>query len=64
MLFALEELDLVTLAVRGPQRLEQAMPFRIRLDDPQTQAALLNEHQPQRIAGSLPAAKSRLAEGR
>lgn len=50
VLFALEELDLVALAVRGPQRLEQAMPFRIRLDDLETQAALLNEHQPQRIA--------------
>jgi two-component system nitrate/nitrite sensor histidine kinase NarX len=49
VLFALEESDLVTLAVRGPQRLEQAMPFRIRLDDPQTQAALLNDHLPQRI---------------
>jgi two-component system nitrate/nitrite sensor histidine kinase NarX len=50
VLFSLEKLDLVALAVRGPQRLEQAMPFRIRLDDPQTQTALLNEHQPQRIA--------------
>ena len=49
VLFALEELDLVALAVRGPQRLEQAMPFRIRLDDPETRAALLNEQQPQRI---------------
>jgi signal transduction histidine kinase len=35
--------------VRGPQRLEQAMPFRIRLDDPQTQAVLLNDHSPQLI---------------
>ncbi len=50
VLFALEELDLVALAVRGPQRLEQAMPFRIRMDDSHTRAALLNEHQPQRIA--------------
>ncbi len=49
VLFALEESDLVALAVRGPQRLEQAMPFLIRLDDPQTRAALLNEQQPQRI---------------
>jgi len=49
VLFALEELELVALAVRGPQRLEQAMPFRIRMDDPETQAALLNEHQPQLI---------------
>jgi two-component system nitrate/nitrite sensor histidine kinase NarX len=50
VLFALEELDLVALAVRGPQRLEQAMPFRIRLDGPATLAALLNGHRPQRIA--------------
>ncbi len=50
VLFALEELDLVALAVRGPQSLEEAMPFHIQLDDPETQAALLNEHQPQRIA--------------
>jgi two-component system nitrate/nitrite sensor histidine kinase NarX len=50
VLFGLEESDLVALAVRGPQWLEQAMPFRIRLDDSETQAALLNEHQPQRIA--------------
>ena len=50
VLFALEELDLVALAIRGPQRLEEDMPFRIRMDDPETRAALLNEHQPQRIA--------------
>ena len=50
VLFALQESDLVALAVRGSQRLEQAMPFRIRLDDPQTHAALLDEQLPQRIA--------------
>ncbi len=50
VLFALEESDLAALAVRGPQWLEQAMPFRIRLDDPQTRAALLNDRLPQRIA--------------
>ena len=50
VLFALEEMDLVALAVRGPQRLEQAMPLRIRLDGPTTLATLFNEHQPQRIA--------------
>jgi PAS domain S-box-containing protein len=50
VLFALEELDLVALAIRGPQRLEEDMPFRIRMDDPEIQAALLNEHQPRRIA--------------
>ncbi len=50
VLFSLEESYLVALAVRGPQWLEEAMPFRIRLDDPETQTPLLNEHQPQRIA--------------
>lgn len=50
VLFTLEELDLVTLAVRGSQRLEQAMPLRIQLDGPATLAALLNGHRSQRIA--------------
>jgi two-component system nitrate/nitrite sensor histidine kinase NarX len=50
VLFAVEETDLAALTVRGSQRLEQAMPFRISLDDEQNRAALLNEHQPQRIA--------------
>ncbi|HSG18668.1 MAG TPA: histidine kinase [Anaerolineae bacterium] len=50
VLFSLEESDLVALAVRGPQCLEEAMPFRIGLDDPEAQTALLNERQPQRIA--------------
>ena len=49
-LFALEDQALVTLSVRGSQRLREAMPFRIRLDHPASQAALLNEQQPQRIA--------------
>ena len=49
-LFILEEWTLVALAVRGPQRLEEAMPFHIRLDGPEMLAALLNGHQPQRIA--------------
>jgi signal transduction histidine kinase len=50
VLFSLEDQTLTTLAVRGPQRLQEAAPFRIRLDDPASQAVLLNEHQPQRIA--------------
>ena len=49
-LFALEDSTLVALAVRGPQRLEQAMPFRIRLDGPRTLAALFNAGRPNRIA--------------
>ena len=60
VLFALEELDLVALAVRGPQRLEQAMPFRIQLDDPETRALLLTTHLPRRVAdvwSSEPAAQ-------
>jgi two-component system nitrate/nitrite sensor histidine kinase NarX len=50
VLFVLEELDLVALAVRGPEQLKQAMPLRIRLEGPTTLAALFNGHRPQRIA--------------
>lgn len=50
VLFALQELELIALAVRGPQRLKEAMPFRIRLEGPETLPALLNGHRPQRIA--------------
>lgn len=49
-LFALQDWTLVALAVRGPQRLEQVMPFRICLDGPETLAVLFNEHRPSRIA--------------
>lgn len=49
-LFVLEELTLVALAVRGSQRLHEAMPFGIRLGKAETLAALLNGHRPQRIA--------------
>jgi len=49
MLFALEDSALVALAVRGPQRLEQALPFRIRLDGLETLAALFNGGRPNRI---------------
>ena len=59
VLFALKESDLVALSVRGSQRLKQAMPFHIRLDDPQARV-LLDEHKPQRIANvwsAQPAAK-------
>jgi len=50
VLFAVEEMDLVTLAVRGPQWLEEGMPHRIHLDELATLSALLNGSQPQRIA--------------
>ena len=49
-LFALEGLDLVALAVRGPQSLEAAMPFHIHLTSQATLIRLWNGHQPQRIA--------------
>ena len=49
-LFTLEDSTLVALAVRGPQRLEQAMPFRIRLENSETLAALFNGQRPSRIA--------------
>lgn len=50
VLFALEALDLVALAVRGPQRLEAAMPIRIRLDRLATLDALSDGQLPRRIA--------------
>jgi len=49
-LFAVKESALVALAVRGPQHLEEAAPFRIRLEGPETLATLFNEHWPIRIA--------------
>jgi signal transduction histidine kinase len=49
-LFALEGLDLVALAVRGPEPLESVMPFRIPLASQATLIRLWNGHQPQRIA--------------
>ena len=49
-LFALEDSALLALAMRGPQHLEQAVPFRIRLDGPGTLATLFSEHRPIRIA--------------
>ena len=49
-LFVLEGTAMVALAVRGPQRLEETMPFRIHLDGPEALMRLFNEHQPDRIA--------------
>jgi len=49
-LFVLEGTAMVALAVRGSQRLEETVPFRIRLDGPETLMRLFNEHQPDRIA--------------
>ena len=50
VLFALQDLELVALAVRGPQQLQEAMPFRVRLQGKHTLPALLNGHRVQRIA--------------
>jgi signal transduction histidine kinase len=50
VLFSLEELTLITLAVRGPQQLKEALPFRIQIDSSETLALLLDEHLPRRIA--------------
>jgi PAS domain S-box-containing protein len=49
-LFVLDGKAMVALAVRGSQRLEEAVPFRIQLQGPETLMALFNEHQPERIA--------------
>ena len=49
-LFKLEDSTLAALAVRGPQQLEQAMPFDIRLENSEALAALFNGHRSSRIA--------------
>lgn len=49
-LFALDGSDLVPLAVRGPQPLEQAVPFRIRMNGPKTLTMLFKDSAPIRIA--------------
>jgi PAS domain S-box-containing protein len=49
-LFKLEGSTLAALALRGPQPLEQAMPFRIRLQSPEALTMLFNERRSTRIA--------------
>jgi PAS domain S-box-containing protein len=49
-LFVLEGTAMVALAVRGSQRLEETVPFSIRLKGPETLKMLFNEHRPDRIA--------------
>ena len=49
-LFALEGSALVALVMHGPPQLEQAVPFRVRVDGPETLTALFNGHRPIRIA--------------
>ncbi len=49
-LFKLEDSTMAALAVRGPQPLEQAMPFTIRLKNPEALTMLFHERQSTRIA--------------
>jgi len=49
-LFSLEDPNLVTLAMRGTQQLEQSARIRIHLKTPESLTALFNEHRPIRIA--------------
>lgn len=49
-LFTLDGTAMVALAVRGSQSLGETVPFRIRLNGPQTLLRLFNRHQPDRIA--------------
>lgn len=49
-LFVLEGTAMVALAVRGSRRLEETVPFRIRMNGPETLTRLFNKHQPDRIA--------------
>ncbi len=48
-LFVLDGTAMVALAVRGLQKLEETVPFRIHLKGPETLMRLFNEHQPDRI---------------
>jgi PAS domain S-box-containing protein len=48
-LFGLSDSTLTALAIRGPQQLERAAPFQVRLEGPETLAALFNGHRPIRI---------------
>jgi two-component system nitrate/nitrite sensor histidine kinase NarX len=48
-LFVLDGTAMVALAVRGSQRLEETVPFRINLKGPETLTRLFNQHQPDRI---------------
>ena len=49
-LFKLEDSTLAALAVRGPQQLEQAMPFQIRLQSPEALTMLFHGQRSTRIA--------------
>ena len=49
-LFGLTDSTLSALAIRGPQQLEQAAPFQVRLEGPESLQVLFNGHRPIRIA--------------
>jgi PAS domain S-box-containing protein len=49
-LFTLDDSTLTALAMRGPQPLDQTMPFQIRLQRPEALKMLFNERRPTRIA--------------
>jgi PAS domain S-box-containing protein len=49
-LFILDGTAMVALAVRGLQKLEETIPFRLRLKGPETLMRLFNGHRPDRIA--------------
>ena len=49
-LFKLDDSTMTALAVRGPQRLEQAMPFQIRLQSPEAMTMLFHRQRSTRIA--------------
>jgi two-component system nitrate/nitrite sensor histidine kinase NarX len=48
--FSLEDPNLITLAMRGTQPLEQSVPISIHLDTPEILVTLFNKHRPIRIA--------------
>lgn len=50
VLYKIVDSDLIAQAVRGPQQLENAMPFHIRLENSETLAALFNGQRASRIA--------------
>jgi two-component system nitrate/nitrite sensor histidine kinase NarX len=49
-LFLIDGTAMIALAVRGLQRLEETVPFRIRIEGPDTLLKLFNANQPDRIA--------------
>jgi len=49
-LFQLDDTDLIALAVRGPESMEQIVPFPISINNPETMGRLFAGHQPVRIS--------------